>query len=222
MNHFSPLLCMMCRGSACYEELPVCVDCLNDLRNILAAKCKNCGKSPSGCDCTSNDHIRFLFFYEGHKAQKLLFFIKSNVDRTALDFIVELLFNNCGINPERYDAVTFVPRRKRAIRRYGHDQAKEIAKAISRVYGIPCVKTLSRIGQGEQKLLSASARYKNVKKKYKLAKGFPREEMFKRILIVDDIFTTGATIKACSEILRETVSEAVVPLVIAKTNYLKK
>lgn len=70
--------------------------------------------------------------------------------------------------------------------------------------------------------MSADARYKNIKKKYKLAKGFPKEERFKKILLVDDIYTTGATIKACSELLRESVSDAVVPMVIAKTNYLKK
>lgn len=213
---------MLCRNAACYEELPVCIDCLNDLRNILSEKCKNCGKSAAGCDCSDNGSIRFLFFYEKYKAQKLIYFIKTNVDRTSLDFIVELLFENCGINPERYEAVTFVPRRKRTIRRYGHDQSKELAKAIERVYGIPCVKTLSRVGRGEQKLLSAKARYKNIKKKYKLAKEFPKEARFKRILLIDDVFTTGATIKACAELLRGAVSEAVVPLVLAKTNYLKK
>lgn len=222
IKHISPLLCVMCRYSACYEELPVCHECLNEFKNILTAECKNCGKSSANCDCPNNDNVRFLFFYEGYRVQRLIYFVKTNVDVAALDFLAELLFKNCGLNPEKFDAVTYVPRQKRAIRRYGHDQAKELAKAVSRVYGIPFVTTLDRVGKGEQKLLSAEARYKNIKNKYKLTKGFPKEEKFKRVLLVDDVCTTGATLRACSELLRLNVSESVVPVVLAKTNYIKK
>lgn len=149
LNHFSPLLCMMCRSSACYEELPVCRKCLNKFHRILSAKCINCGRTPHDCDCYNQGNIRFLFFYEGFRAKKLMFFIKSNVDRVAMDFIAELLVENCGINLDTFDAVTFVPRRRSVARRYGHDQAKELAKAISRVYNVPFVKTMNRVGGGE-------------------------------------------------------------------------
>ncbi len=222
LRHDSPLLCIFCRHSACYEELPVCQNCLHRFFGVLDKKCINCGKAPSGCDCPNSDKVRFLFFYEGHRAKQLMYFVKSNVDKVALRYLSELLFKNCGLNPKRYDAVTFVPRRKRAIRRYGHDQAKEIAKAISEIYKIPFVKTLERVGGGEQKLLSADARYKNIKNKYKLTEEASQENKFKRILLVDDVYTTGATIKACSELLRGSVADSVVPIVLAKTNYRAK
>ncbi len=217
----SPLLCVFCRYNACYEELPICGECLNRFTRVLTANCKICGKPACGCECSS-DNVRALFFYEGFSANMLVYFVKCNVDKEFLDFLAELLIKSTGINPEAYDAIAYVPRRKRAIRRYGYDQAKELAKSISKRFGIQLIHPLKRVGGGVQKLLSAKARYQSIKNRYVLNDKFKEDKQFDRILLVDDVCTTGATIKACSEILRKNVSNSVTPLVLARTPRNKK
>ncbi len=211
---------MFCRFNACYEELPVCTDCIANLQTLLDLRCKNCQKSASACDCPDKDDVRFLFFYDHPLARKVIYNVKIGADKATLDFLVELLFRSRGINPKRYDGVAFVPRRKNGIRRYGYDQAEEIAKAVSRVYGIEKLDALERIGKDEQKLLSQGERLKNIKNRYRLKEGIAKK--YKRILLVDDVYTTGATVKVCAGLLRGTVSESVVPIVLAKTNFLRK
>lgn len=136
-----------------------------------------------------------------------------------MDFLAEIAIKACGINPRSFDGVTYVPRLKRRARRYGHDQSKEFAKSISRAFGIPIVHTMKRVGGRDQKLLSRAQRMKNIQNRYKL-KNIP-EEKYNRLLLVDDIITTGATIKVCSDLLRGNVAKSVSALVLAKTDKLK-
>lgn len=222
LNHSSPLNCMLCRTSPCYEELPLCTACLGDFQEILSRKCVNCGKTPTLCTCPDGNDVRFLFYYEGARAKSLVCRLKTSIDAEAMDFLAELLVGGCGVNTAQFDGVAFVPRLRKSVRRYGYDQARELARSISRIYGIPLVSALKRVGGKEQKLLSRSERMKNIKGKYKLKEEFPREEMLKRILLVDDVYTTGATMKACADILRGSVARAVVPLALTKTNFLRK
>lgn len=136
-----------------------------------------------------------------------------------MDFFVELMIKNSGINPREFDGVTFVPRLKRNLKKYGYDQAEQMAKSVSEIFGIPFIRALKRVGKDEQKLLSYSQR--KLKAKDKFALSYIPEEKFRKILIVDDIITTGATIDACAEKLRKGFAKEVVTLVMAKTNYQK-
>lgn len=211
---------MICGFNACYDDLPVCSNCLPDLQGVLTARCVNCGRTPSLCQCTDSDKHRFAFFYKGLQAQRLIYYIKTNLDGRAMDFLAEIAVSACGIKPGSYDGVTYVPRMRKRVRRYGHDQAKEFAEAISKKYNIPLVHTLNRIGGKEQKLLSRSERLKNIIGRYSLLN--EPDEKYKKLLIVDDIYTTGATMKACVELLRGKVARSVVSLTFAKTNFEDK
>lgn len=217
IGHFSPLKCMFCNFYACYEELPVCPECAHKLQALLTTVCRTCGKSPSGCQCGGN--IRFMFFYGSAESKGLIYLLKHHGDKRVIKFLAEMTAESCGIDPSSYDGVAYVPRLKKNKRRYGYDQSKELAKAISKKLDLPLLHILERVGGKEQKLLSYSQRIRNIRRQYRL-KYIPKEK-YKKLLLVDDVFTTGATVSVCADILRKDAAKAVVPITVAKTNFLK-
>ena len=100
----------------------------------------------------------------------------------------------------KFDYITFVPQSKKSFKKRGYNQAELIAKELSRYLKVPCIPTLKRTDDGEpQHTLSAALRRENVKKCY-----FKTDRIGKgKILLVDDIYTTGATANYCSKLLRE-------------------
>ncbi len=214
----SPQRCVICGMTACYDELPVCKHCLHIFNGIITARCEKCEKIGPYCECHKNENIKYLFSYvnEFH-THGLIFYIKSFFDERFMDFLVEQMFYSLGIDPKNYNAVTFVPRKPFRKRRYGVDQAEQLVKAIERRFGIPVIYTLERIGGRQQKTLSAKERFTNIKGRYRLRRDIP-DKKYNRILLVDDICTTGATVKACAKLLRESISREVGIMVIAEKN----
>lgn len=208
---------MMCGHNVCYEELPVCNQCLSLVQELLTEKCDKCNKVGNACECHDGDGHRFMFHYNGLVSKKLMYLIKTELDMEVADFFVELAVNTCGLNMDSYDGIAFVPRYKKNLRKYGYNQAEEIAKSFSRKYGLPIIDALERVGGREQKLLSRGERIKNIKGNYRIRKDYNVNEKYAKILLVDDIYTTGATMKICADLLRGTVARAVVPFTFAKT-----
>ncbi|MBR6633693.1 MAG: ComF family protein [Clostridia bacterium] len=104
------------------------------------------------------------------------------------------------------DVVTFTPRRPGLVRLYGFDQAEELAMAISEQTDIPCSKLLKRKGFSlEQKSLKSSARSKNVEGKFRCKENLTG----KRVLLVDDVVTTGSTVNECAKMLRQCGAKSV-------------
>lgn len=215
--HISPCVCMFCGHNACYDELPVCEDCAERLYRMLRDRCKSCGKCIFECDCPDVGGAKCLFFFGGIDARRVIYAVKNRPDDRVIEFFADMLIRAARINSKRFDAVTYVPRRKKAVNYYGFDQSKEIARTISRITGIPLVTVLCHKGNRQQKLLGMGDRKKNIKSSFGL-KYIPKER-YKKILIVDDVITTGATVKACAELLRENAANAVVPVAMAKTNF---
>ena len=206
----------MCGYYACYDDLPVCRRCLSEFQKLFSARCPKCGETATMCECDSKS--RALFFFNSMAVKKLLYTVKSNADRRMIRFLAELMIKVNEINTRSFDAVTFVPRSKKNVRRYGYDQSKELAKAVSDIFGIPLISPLKRLKGQPQKLLSGAKRFENIKNLYEI-KALP-DPLPKRVLLIDDICTTGATISACAEILRREMGCAVVTTVLAKTYLL--
>lgn len=221
-NHLFPNPCVVCRWHICPREFCICPECLHKFQLLLTEKCRTCGKPPSGCTCVREDNHRFSFFYGSYTSRGVIYLLKTNSDRRVYSIIVKLCVDACGLKPSSYDAVAFVPRARKSLKRHGVDHAKEIAKAMSELYGIPMIDCIERIGGEEQKLLSRSERIKNIKDKYKIKEGFSLGKPYRKILVVDDVYTTGATMKTCCALLRGRISDSVVAFTLAKTNYLKQ
>ncbi len=98
-----------------------------------------------------------------------------------------------------FDYITCVPQNSKTARNRGYNQSHLIAKELSALLKIPFIHTLKRTNDGErQATLHHKERWQNVRKCY-----FCRETHFEggRVLLVDDVYTTGATVNYCAKLL---------------------
>lgn len=115
---------------------------------------------------------------------------------------------------ESFDEVAWVPMTKRGKRKRGYDQSFLLARSVGRELGLPCLPLLEKTRETQiQHELSREDRAENVKGVYRadsLAAG-------KRLLLIDDIVTTGATLQGCAQALYQAGAQKVVALCAAST-----
>lgn len=215
LNHTNPVRCVVCRQIPCRNELTVCPRCAPYFQRALKEKCNKCGKIPKECQCHDRWRIRSMMFYGSDESKLMMFSYKYYADERSVSFLALMAVHSCSLDMKTFDGIAYVPRSSRNIRRYGFDQSLLAAQTISREYNIPVVHLLKSKGNLLQKLLSRSQRINAVKNKFELI-NIP-EEKYKKLLLIDDVTTTGATIGICAEMLRKSAARAVIPLVIAKT-----
>ena len=115
---------------------------------------------------------------------------------------------------EAFDATVPVPLYWRRRLQRGFNQAELLARGLSRRTGIPVVKALGRLRPTPaQAGLSNSARRQNVSQAFRA-----RNVQGKRILLIDDVMTTGATAASCAAALKQAGARRVSLLTVARVD----
>lgn len=160
-----------------------------------------------------------MCLYEGIMRRLLLSF-KFKEKAYISNLFVELLMKNKEFSKkiESYDYIISVPMHKKKQANRGYNQTEVIADRIETVFKIKHLKNcLIKIKQNKkQSALNEKQRIENVKNVYKLEN--KNEINNKRILLLDDIYTTGSTVKACVDELKKGKPKIIDVLVIAKRN----
>lgn len=118
------------------------------------------------------------------------------------------IFNNFSLIP--------VPLHKKKLKQRGFNQAEEIIKELSKILKIPFFNdVLVKIKQTPAQVeLEKEEREKSIKGAFLCQK--PEIIKKKKILLVDDIFTTGSTIEECAKVLKESGAKEVWGMVVAR------
>ena len=116
-----------------------------------------------------------------------------------------------------FSCVTYVPQTRKSSIKRGYYPSKVLAEYLALQFNLPCCSVLRRVGGKQQKYLSSAERWANAKENYAL---LPKASVSGRVLLIDDLFTTGATLNACAELLRSAGAEEVVCATFA--NAVKK
>jgi len=167
---------------------------------------------------TTKYRIFFIGFYEG-KLKKLLLEYKFNEKTYISNYFVEEIVNEKNIFHilREYDCIIPVPMYKLNKKNRGYNQSEIIAKKLAKKLHIEYIKNyLVKIKNNKkQSLLNKIERAQNVKNAYRI-KDF---EMIKnkRVILFDDIYTTGSTVNECLKQLRKARPKLIDILVIAKT-----
>lgn len=202
-----------------YIFLPSCGVCGKLGEGYLCKECeKELNKYTINCnDFKQKTDILHIFQYK-ELIRKLIiqykFNNKSYLYKTFCEFIVK---NKKAFDfIKSYDIIIPVPmhNRKKALRGYNQSEliAKELAKTAKiKIFTDVLIKTKNNKVQSS---LNKQDRKNNVKDVYKLAK---KEKIYnKKVLIFDDIYTTGATIEACKKEILTANVKSVGILTLAK------
>lgn len=114
-----------------------------------------------------------------------------------------------------FDAVIPTPIHPRKLRERGFNQALELARALGQGTGIRVLSCLERCRDvPTQTTFNRRKRFTNLVKSFKLSPKAKVQEM--RLLLVDDVLTTGATASECARALKEGGAEEVHVLTLAR------
>lgn len=175
----------------------------------------------------AKDSIMFVdgayscFHYEGSVRDAIIRYKFGGLDKYAKDFS-EFLKVCVEENLEgKYDIISWIPLSKKRMRKRGYDQAKCLAEELGIKLGETPVRTLvkCRDAAPQSRQTSSSSRKANILGAYEAASA---DVSGKRILLLDDVLTTGSTASECARILKTAGAEKVYLITIAKTRSSKK
>lgn len=230
LNLFYPAVCQLCSEQrATYDESYICGDCRKKVRIIDGAFCSRCGIPYDGeitqafvCgECKDVD----LKFDAARAAVHVNAFMLDVVHRYKYGralwfekFLGEYLVQAAEpeLRKERWDFIVPVPLHSVKQREREFNQAERLAMCLSRATGIPVnTKILKRITPTEsQTRLTRAERAENVRKAFALRGAVDLKGA--RIVIVDDILTTGATTSACSGVMKKAGASAIQVWTVAR------
>ena len=163
------------------------------------------------------EELMYIFKYEG-QVRKLILDYKFNEKSYLYKTFVNFLLKNEKIfeNIKKYDKIIPVPISKKRNKERGYNQSMLIAEEIANKTNLGLVnncliKTKNII---EQSKLNKEDRQQNIQGVYSLQN--ERLITNKKILLVDDIYTTGSTVNECCKILQQANPKTIGVLVLAK------
>lgn len=191
MNILFPPKCVLCRRVLRDAETDLCHSCRTDTEEFSHAK----QKFSFVAGWTS------LWYYSGKVRHSLLLYKFYN-RRSYGSIYGRLLAMKLQSKPLcQYDILTWVPVSRLRRWRRGYDQVELIAESAGQELGTPAVPTLKKIRhtKPQSRLPNAARRRANILGAFTVMD--PASVAGKRVLLLDDIITTGATASECARVL---------------------
>ena len=172
--------CVSCGEKLEYEDRGLCKDCLTVYREHKKRDCPKCSKILSECACSSDylyahgiKRIVKLFRYakteESVPSNYLIYSLKQDNREDVISFLSEELARSIerslNIKKGKY-IITSVPRRRKAIVKFGFDHAEVLARRVSSILNIEYKKLLISKSKKPQKSVAGEARLYNAKFDY--------------------------------------------------------
>ncbi len=212
------------------SRVPVCPSCLALPKPIEAEfACQTCrtpfisphaldhnGQCPICRENTVNFDFAFAFgSYEGPLRKLIQLFKYGKVESLASPLSALLL--RAIPREQNFDVIVAMPMHWRKRWERGFNQAELLARPVAKRYGLKLATNLRRKRYTpSQASLSEAARRQNVKGSFWVAR--PEEIAGKRVLLIDDVFTTGATLRAATAALKPAGAARVAALTLARVD----
>lgn len=199
-------LCDACSAAVHWMQPPLCECCGREVGG--GNRCQQCAR-----ERLHIDGIRACSRFEAG-IREAIHGLKYSGRRALAAPLAELLAQTAsGLEPA--DAIVSVPLHPKRERERGYNQSALLARELSHRLGAPVLPALKRVRHTSNQVgLNRRERQANVKAAFSCTQ--PSIVAGKRLLLVDDVCTTGSTLEACAEPLLRARAAAVWGLVVAR------
>ena len=203
-----PPRCVFCKGILKSGENGLCAQCQSELPWITGQAAE---QQPEFISCCVSP-----LWYQGNVRESIhryKFSDRNGYAKTYGRLVAQCVADHLA---GKYDLITWVPLSARSLKKRGYDQAMLLAMAAALELGDVAVETLrkARDTDAQSSLKEDAARRANVLGAYEIAD--PDLLAGKRVLLIDDVVTTGSTLSECARILRTYGAEDVVCATLAR------
>ena len=191
LNLLFPPKCLLCRRFLSKEETHLCHTCRIDAPEFTKSK----RKIPFIAQWTG------IWYYTNTVRSSILRFKFYNARSYALPYAQLLALRLQKDDFDDVDLISWVPISRSRKRKRGYDQCELLAQALAQELGKPCMPLLEKVRDTppQSGFRDVSGRRANVLGAYQFIN--PQHICNNRILLVDDVVTTGATASECARML---------------------
>ena len=214
------------------SRVPFCEDCLDSFEGPPEKKCGICGQGlawmtveegePLVCRACEQktyafERARSYGVYEGSLVRAILLPKWERMEPLGDWFagrLAEMVRQESG--QLATDVVVPVPLHRDRERQRGYNQASLISKSLARKLGLPhkAVLLMRTRPRPDKQVLTLQVRWESVRGAFATRPGSQVDN--KRVLLVDDVMTTGATLDGCAKALLESGAKSVLALTLAR------
>lgn len=216
--------CVCCGERLNYGEKAFCPKCSANFKDFATRNCPRCSRILNSCRCTTpylRSHFvgrvikcyRYINRGSLSAANSLIFSLKRDNRADVLELCVDILseaISNSVSDPQNY-IFTNVPRRRSAIIEFGIDHSATLSKEVASRLGGEYLDLLKSNAKKPQKSLETLERLKNAD--FELTA--EPDLSGKRVIIVDDIITSGASMSSAATLIRSLGCKNITAAVLA-------
>lgn len=219
------LTCSVCRREN-FSDRTICDDCYESLPFNDKSFCGNCGRATpyptEYCDYCKNKEsfiskARSVYEYETPIKGLIRRFKYDGEKYLGEEFALEMhkvFIRAIG----DADCIVFVPSTDKKLNERGYNQSLVLAEEFSKLTQIPVVFAVQKIKETDSQVgLTLKERSENLKGCFKVIES--GEIKGKKVLIIDDVMTTGSTIQTLAEKLKKAGAKDVVALTVASVSF---
>src|SRR6266446_2180504 len=230
---FFPAGCRICNELlTSASRVPICGACLASFVAVPQPACDVCGRPLPGLPTESGrallcpacrdktyafERARSFAVYEGALVQAILLLKYEQIEPLGAWFAERLaeVVKEQG-SALAADVVVPVPLHRQRHRERGYNQAALLSKPLAKRLGLPhkAVLLMRTRARPEKQILTLEERWESVRGAFATRPGSQVDNL--RVLLLDDVLTTGATLDACARALLEAGAKSVVGLTVAR------
>lgn len=197
------VLCTACRMNLPFiDQWQACPRCGAPFGRLTCTECNSLILSSLGRRETPFDRCVSAIEHAG-SARRIVTGYKDAGERRLGTVMARIIADSIPPSWASDDAVlTFIPASAKARRARGFDHGEEMAVAAARSLGISCTPLFERPTGKDQRALSRIERFQNMSGRISVRSPFELPAS-RRIILIDDVYTTGATLFAASDALRD-------------------
>jgi competence protein ComFC len=214
------------------SRVPLCQECLSSFERVPSIICQVCGRPLPGlarkegepllCPACQGrtyafDRARSFALYKDAVVRAILLLKFEQIEPLGAWFAGQLA-EMVNVDSDRLsvDVVVPVPLHREREKERGYNQAALLSKPLAKRLRLPhrAVLLMRTRARPDKQVLSLEERWESVRGAFATRPGSQIDNL--RVLLVDDVLTTGATLDACARALREAGAKSVIGLTVAR------